>query len=195
MNSSLAMILMAIIGGLATLLGVAIAVYSLIQSRFVKVKLQSEIHKLKESLKEGFLYLDGLPEVSGRKKNVILYSGMKHYREYKYSKAISAFTDALMLASDDSERCAILNLIGLSQRKSGATRDAEQTFLKMIDIAEQAKLDEALSVALGNTGVVYHTLGEPHKALEYYQKSLEIAKQIGNLEVQANQLGNIGNVY
>ncbi|TKJ43465.1 hypothetical protein CEE36_03775 [candidate division TA06 bacterium B3_TA06] len=35
----------------------------------------------------------------------------------------------------------------------------------------------------------------PHKALDYYQKSLEIATKIGNLEVQANQLNNIGALY
>ena len=48
---------------------------------------------------------------------------------------------------------------------------------------------------LGNIGLIYQTLGEPQKALEYYQKSLEIAKRIGTLEVQANQLGNIGALY
>ena len=85
--------------------------------------------------------------------------------EYRHAEAIEKFKAGLELASDDSERCALLNLIGESRIRSGAYKDAEQTFLEMIRIAEQAGIDESLAAALGNIGLVYATLGEPHKAL------------------------------
>ncbi|TET22092.1 MAG: tetratricopeptide repeat protein, partial [Candidatus Stahlbacteria bacterium] len=149
----------------------------------------------KKKLGEPMPYLDGLTKLHPKKKNILLNEALKARKQYKHETAIMKFKLLLGQASDDSERCAILNLIGASQIRSSDYKNAEQTFLEMITIAEQAKLDEALSAALGNIGLVYRTLGEPRKALDYHQKALEIDEKIGSLEGQANQLGNIGIVY
>jgi len=128
--------------------------------------------------------------------NIIGY-GLKAYEEYEYDKAIAYFSAAMELTTekDTLVRLTLLNLKGINQYKSGATRDAEQTFLEIIRIAEQAKLDEALSLALNNIGNVYYTFGKPHKALDYFQKALRINEKIGKLQGQAINLGNIGIVY
>ncbi|MGL4375884.1 MAG: CHAT domain-containing protein [Microcoleaceae cyanobacterium] len=44
-------------------------------------------------------------------------------------------------------------------------------------------------------GNVYDSLGEYQKALEYYQQSLTIAKEIGDHAGEATSLGNIGRAY
>lgn len=183
---------LAVLGIGATIWGV---IYTLQRGDRANRQLQREIKKLQEQQTQTNLYLDGIPEIRNYKKALIYRDAFRAVRKYKHAEAIKKFQEALPLASDDSERCAILNLIGLSQMDMGATHDAEQTFLEMIRIAGQAKLDEPLAAAYGNIGLVFRTLGEPQKALEYYEKALKLNEQIGRLEGQANQLGNIGLAY
>jgi len=153
-------------------------IYALRRGDRANRELKEEIKKLQEQQTQMALYLDGLPDVRDAKKATILRDAFRAMREYKHEEAIKKFNVALPLASDDSERCAILNLIGLSQKTSGATRDAEKTFKEMIEIAEQAKLDEPLSFALGNIGIVYVYMGNFNKALDYYLQAREISAKI-----------------
>lgn len=44
---------------------------------------------------------------------------------------------------------------------------------------------------LGNLGNVYRDLGEPRKAIEYYQQAFAIAREIGDLRGEANALWNM----
>jgi len=47
----------------------------------------------------------------------------------------------------------------------------------------------------GNIGAIYELLGNYEKALEYYNKTLEIAQKIGNGENESIAYGYIGDVY
>jgi tetratricopeptide (TPR) repeat protein len=44
-------------------------------------------------------------------------------------------------------------------------------------------------------GVVYQSLGQYQEALNFYRQSLEIQREIGNCNGEANSLGNLGNLY
>ena len=48
---------------------------------------------------------------------------------------------------------------------------------------------------LNNIGLVYWSLGRYEQALDYYQKALAIAKDIGDREGEGTRLNNIGSVY
>jgi len=48
---------------------------------------------------------------------------------------------------------------------------------------------------LANMGNAYSHLGEPRKAIEYYQQALEISKEIGDKQGEGEALGNLGNEY
>ena len=65
--------------------------------------------------------------------------------------------------------------------------------MTVLKLAGEDLINQA--VAYGNLGIVYQIRGELDRALEYHQKSLAIAKQLGNKEVMANQYGNLGVVY
>jgi tetratricopeptide (TPR) repeat protein len=61
-----------------------------------------------------------------------------------------------------------------------------------------ARLLEDLSsqgMHLGNLGIAYSDLGEPHRAIEFYQQALEIDRQIGDRRGEGADLGNLGNAY
>ena len=50
-------------------------------------------------------------------------------------------------------------------------------------------------IALGNLGVAYSALGEPRKAIEYYEQVLDITRETGDRRGEGNALGNLGNAY
>ncbi|MGD1717726.1 tetratricopeptide repeat protein, partial [Dapis sp. BLCC M172] len=58
------------------------------------------------------------------------------------------------------------------------------------------KLDKGWDgICLNRLGIAYSFLGEYHKAIEYFQQSLQIAREIGDLSTEGKALGNLGNVY
>ncbi len=48
---------------------------------------------------------------------------------------------------------------------------------------------------LGNLGLAYSDLGEPRKAIEYYELALKISREIGDRQVEGSHLGNLGITY
>lgn len=48
---------------------------------------------------------------------------------------------------------------------------------------------------LGNLGNAYSHLGEPRKAIEYYEQALKISREIGDRRGEGNRLGNLGLAY
>ena len=48
---------------------------------------------------------------------------------------------------------------------------------------------------LSNLGMAYHNLGEYGRAIELFQQSLDIAREIDNRQGEANALGNLGTTY
>jgi len=48
---------------------------------------------------------------------------------------------------------------------------------------------------LGNLGLAYAALGEPHRAIEFHEQSLTISREIGDRRGESNDLGNLGLAY
>ncbi|MHC1754303.1 MAG: tetratricopeptide repeat protein [Methanosarcina sp.] len=48
---------------------------------------------------------------------------------------------------------------------------------------------------LGNLGLSYSHLGEPRKAIEYYEQALKIAREIGDRRNEGNRLRNLGSAH
>ena len=51
------------------------------------------------------------------------------------------------------------------------------------------------SAVIGNLGQAYRDLGQTKKAIEYYERALVIAKEIGNRRNESITLGNLGNAH
>ena len=49
--------------------------------------------------------------------------------------------------------------------------------------------------AYGNLGIAYWSLGDFHKAIEYHEHHLQIAKEVGDKDGEGRSYGNLGNAY
>ena len=54
---------------------------------------------------------------------------------------------------------------------------------------------EAKAYALGNLGLAYGELGEPRRAIQFFEQTLLIHREIGDRRAEGNDLGNLGNAY
>ena len=54
---------------------------------------------------------------------------------------------------------------------------------------------EREGMALGNLGIAYRELGEPKRAIEYFEQHLAIARETGDRRGEGLALGNLGNAY
>lgn len=58
------------------------------------------------------------------------------------------------------------------------------------------KLDRRLEcLHLSNLGTVYVQLGQPRRAIEYFEQTLTIARELGELSIEGVAFGNLGNAY
>ncbi len=62
-------------------------------------------------------------------------------------------------------------------------------------LAELSAEDEISGYLLGSLGILYLQIGSFKKSLEYYEKALKIAQDIGNRQNEGASLGSIGNTY
>jgi len=127
-------------------------------------------------------------------------TGQRYEKEYKFEEAIKAYRECLNNASvTEGDRLALNILIGNCYYFLSKLKDAEKHFRESLNIFKRAENKiarlPAKSVALGNIGNIYHNLGKPDEALEYYQQALEINKKLGYEQGIAHNLSNIGTIY
>jgi tetratricopeptide (TPR) repeat protein len=48
---------------------------------------------------------------------------------------------------------------------------------------------------VNSLGLLFHTLGQPLKAIEYFQQALAIARDIGDRQAEGACLGNLGSAF
>jgi len=73
---------------------------------------------------------------------------------------------------------------------------AQIAWLEAALTANQAVGDrEGEGVHLGNLGLAWADLGEPHRAIEYHEQALMIDREIGDRRGEGNDLGNLGIAY
>lgn len=99
-----------------------------------------------------------------------------------------------------------LNSLGISHYYSGNYNQALEKWIAAIEILKLREIQATDSITrrslinqrallLNNIGVIYKTLGEYEKAIEYYQENLSLQEQINSILGMARSRANIANVY
>jgi len=127
-------------------------------------------------------------------------TGQRYEKEYKFEEAIKAYEKSLHdLSIPEEDKIGFNILIGNCYFFLSKLKEAEKHFKESLNILKRAENKiarlPAKSVALGNIGNIYHNLGKPDEALEYYQQALEINKKLRYEQGIAHNLSNIGTVY
>ena len=128
-------------------------------------------------------------------------SGQKHEKEYKFEEAVKVYEKCLHdLSIPEEDKIGFNILIGNCYFFLSKLNQAEKYFKDSLNILKRAenKITKlpAKSAALGNIGNIYHNLGKPDEALEYYQQALEINRKLSGYEQgAAHNLNNIGTLY
>lgn len=160
--------------------------------------------RTKEQREEYIIYLLRQSETAGHnlgiaKANNLLGVLLRDRSEYE--KAIELHKQALMLAGIDTTIMIYsYNNLGVAYRRLDKPRIALDYHLKGLALAEQFKGDiliaqRSICVALNSIGNINLTLNQPEKALEVFQKSLSLEKNLSNDLGIAINLQNIGYAY
>jgi tetratricopeptide (TPR) repeat protein len=188
-------IIASIIGTLLAIFGAYVGIRQIIQWR-KDAKTSGELKDRLDDLSKKFdLYIDGLPEMAEKKRRASLSSGLESMQDCKYDEAIGFFRECLASSTKQSEKVALLILIGNCFLSTSRLKEAEEQYREAETAARESADKEGLSTSLGNIGIVYQIKGDLDKALENYQQALKIHREIGDRYGEANSLGNLGNVY
>ena len=141
------------------------------------------------------VYEDGLTEMPDSRRRSLLIQGLEAMRRYAFSEAIGFLRECLGEGVKESEKIALLILIGNCFLSISQLREAEGHYSEARAMAKEANNKDGLSAVLGNMGIIYQTKGELDEALEYHQQALEIDREIGKREGEADDLGNMGIIY
>jgi tetratricopeptide (TPR) repeat protein len=93
------------------------------------------------------------------------------------------------------KRLAVLNALSVRAYRLSDFRMAQKHWTEAVEIARKLNDRSAESSALGNLGLAYTALGEPHRAIEYCEQSLAIKRGIGDRRGEGSTLGFLGLAY
>jgi len=138
--------------------------------------------------------------------------GIIYQNQGDLSKALEYYRKSLQLREDIGYKKGTansLNNIGVIYDKQGDIPKALEHHSKSLQLREEIGDKKGTASSLNNIGFIYQNHGDPSvtfskedvlragntKALEYYNKSLQLYEEIGDKQGMAILLSNIGNIY
>jgi len=122
-----------------------------------------------------------------------------------YSEALRCYEEALSLAREmrnEVEESITLTNIGLIYKDIGDYDKAAENLRKALAMDEKQGNKRYISMDLNNLGITYRlkaiTTSDPEdfqNALDYYTRSLELARNAQNVSTEIRVLNNIGSLY
>lgn len=151
-----------------------------------------------ESLRQAMLALD---EAKSGNIDYLTIRALKavgdcYRRTRNYEQALKYFEKAIEVGISDSAHLPeLLGSAATVLSKLGRFEDAKANVEQAIDIAIKKDQKYAHAKLLTALGFLYNEHGEYKKALEYYEESLALKQQIGDLKSIAYTLNDIGEMH
>ena len=139
-------------------------------------------------------YADGLPQAAPEVRDHF-EEGQRLQDAYEHAKAIAEFQAALATADTDSRRGALQLHIGISHYLSGRLPQAEASYTEALGSSGPRRTSKAGPPPSATWASSTPQRGDLERAEEHYKQALEIDRRIDNPLGQAQDLGNLGNVY
>ncbi|HEY6161058.1 MAG TPA: tetratricopeptide repeat protein [Bacteroidia bacterium] len=164
-------------------------------------------HALEQLLKA----LSIAEELGDKRRISIQYGniGLLYKYQFDYDKALDYYSKALRLAREVDDQTSIARLYGsigivLSEksklksisppRHDSLLMAAMKYHLDALQLKTKAGNKNGIAITLSYIAGVYLDLGDLERSLDYYQRALDLGKQMGIPSFMGNCIGNIGNV-
>jgi len=137
------------------------------------------------------------------KRNITLTTlfikGRKQEEQYRLSEAVETFKQCLNQSGlSELDKASLHILIGNGYYFLSQLNAAEKYYraaLHHIKKIEDEKIKSlATSQTIGNIGNIYHQLGKPDEALDYYKQALDLNQKMAYGKGVAHNLRNIGTI-
>jgi tetratricopeptide (TPR) repeat protein len=99
------------------------------------------------------------------------------------------------LADDDARLLAFMWALRIHFNRRGMGPEQIAWAERALGCARAQHDEKTVATLLNNIGSVYSALGDKRQALDYFEQSLPLFRQVGNKAGEANTLSNIGAVY
>ena len=173
--------------------------------KYIKIIITQTSNNYKElSLKTGVTWeIDGLMYSDDKKVVEALTKIPQLMRKFKYKEAVKIIEDAKLLTMSPKDRMIFSGIAGNCYLSLSNLEKAKSFYENLLKLSKREDLRNiyppdtifARSVSLGNMGIVYRIQGKLKEALDHYQQALDIHREIGNKEGEANDFCNMGIVY
>ncbi|MBI5679981.1 MAG: tetratricopeptide repeat protein [Methanobacterium sp.] len=148
-------------------------------------------------------YVDGAVYSDDPKFSKNIINILKYLKLNKYNKAIEETRKSLNLLITPMERIVLSIIAGNCYYMIGNQESAKNHYKDALQIFEnenfkriyEKEVPKGMSTVLNNLGMVYFDKGELNKALESFEKSIEINQEIGYKKGEAINLSNLGLIY
>ncbi len=137
-----------------------------------------------------------MAHINGQGQTAIELNAIANKVQFSHpDSAIALATQAERSATQDSVRARSFVLIGVAQWFIGKPKEAIENHQRAIKL--QRRLGKKLSegYSLNNIGLCHASLKDEKLAMEFYLKSLEVAEELADSNLQAMVNGNIGILY
>src|SRR5208282_1866674 len=161
-----------------TIIAAVISIFTVRQTeqklKYIKKELTGRIHSLEPIATPTVTdFMDGYSNLQDKINSDTFELALKFRDEHKYDDAIEKLRSLLKGNLTIEQYIAILSFIGNTQYLQGDYFSAKKSQRESLDIALMIQNKVAISDASGNLGILCNLTGEPEKALEYYNQSLE----------------------
>ena len=132
--------------------------------------------------------------------NTLFIKGRKQEEQYRLSEAVETFKQCLNQSGlSELDKVSLHILIGNGYYFLSQLNAAEKYYRAALNHLKKIENEEIKSLAtshiLGNIGNIYHHLGKPDEALNYYKQALELHRKLAYEKGVSHNLRNIGTIY
>lgn len=140
-----------------------------------------------------------LAEVTGDSARILTYYKVASeiYRSNP-QEAQEIVTKGLGIANEkkiETLEIDLLNLQGVIYLKLNNFDESVKTHFKVLKKREERKDKKGMMLSFLNIGNVFNKSYDPDQALKYYQRALDLSKELHDTKNRANISTNIGNIY
>ncbi|MBT3206862.1 MAG: tetratricopeptide repeat-containing sensor histidine kinase [Bacteroidetes bacterium] len=138
-------------------------------------------------------------EIENQKAIAKSYSnlGLANLTISNYEEALEFFEKSLAISKsllDRKESANIYSYIGIIYDATGEYSKAFEFLQKSLEICEKLNDELGIAKSMINMAPIFMLWNKYDKAQEYYEKALEIVKGLGERELEASILSNLGDV-